>query len=81
MNALVNNKVYLIPPKGIDLLFKFFFYLKKAIYRLHKSPKLQFLEIFAALQNMGLKAIPNELCFYIHPTKPIFIFFFISMIF
>ena len=49
INALVNNKVYLIPPKGIDLLPRFSLYLRKAMYRLQKSLKLWFLEISAAL--------------------------------
>ena len=40
INALIDNKVYLIPLKGIDLPPKFSLCLKKAIYRLQKSPKL-----------------------------------------
>ena len=40
INALVNDKVYLIPPKGINLLPRYSLRLRKAIYRLRKSPKL-----------------------------------------
>ena len=78
INALVNNKVYLIPPKGIDLLPGFFFCLKKAIYRLQKSPKLWFLEMSTALQSMGLKAVLDKPYLYVYPTKPIFVFFYIN---
>ena len=80
VNALVDNKVYLIPPKGIDLPPGFSFRLRKAIYRLQKSPKLWFLEMSAALQSMGLKAVPDKLYLYIYPTKPIFIFFYVNNI-
>ena len=62
VNALVNDEVYLIPPKGIDLPPGFSLRLRKAIYRLRKSPKLWFLEMSAALQSIGLKAIPDKLC-------------------
>jgi len=34
----------------------------------------------AALQSMGLKAVLDELCLYIYPTKPIFIFFYVNNI-
>jgi len=40
INALVNNEVYFIPLKGIDLPPRFSLYLRKAMYRLQKSPKL-----------------------------------------
>ena len=49
INALVNNKVYLIPSKGIDLPLGFSLCLRKVMYRLQKSPKLWFLEMSAAL--------------------------------
>jgi len=49
INALVNNKVYLIPPKGIDLPLGFSLRLRKAMYGLRKSLKLWFLEMSAAL--------------------------------
>jgi len=32
----------------------------------------------ATLQSIGLKAVPNKLCLYIHPTKPIFVFFYVN---
>ena len=34
----------------------------------------------AALQSMGLKAVLDKPCLYIHPTEPIFIFFYINNI-
>ena len=34
----------------------------------------------AALQGMGLKAVLDKPYLYIHPTKPIFIFFYIDNI-
>ena len=80
VNTLVNDKVYFIPPKSIDLLPRFSLYLRKAIYRLQKSPKLWFLEMSAALQSMGLKTVLDKLCLYIYPIKPIFIFFYINNI-
>jgi len=49
INALVDDKVYLIPFKGIDLPPGFSLCLRKVIYRPRKSPKLWFLEISAAL--------------------------------
>jgi len=78
INALVDNKVYLIPPKGIDLPPRFSLRLRKAMYGLRKSPKLWFLEMSAALQSIGLKVVPNKPCLYVHPTKPIFIFFYVD---
>ena len=32
----------------------------------------------AALQSMGLKAVLDELCLYIYPTEPIFVFFYVD---
>ena len=32
----------------------------------------------AVLQSMGLKAILDKLCLYIHPTEPIFVFFYVD---
>jgi len=32
----------------------------------------------AALQSMGLKAIPDKPYLYIHPIEPIFIFFYVD---
>ena len=49
INALVDNKVYFIPLKGIDLLPRFSLCLRKVIYRLWKSLKLWFLEMSAVL--------------------------------
>ena len=80
VNALVDDEVYLIPPEGIDLPLRFSLRLRKAIYKLQKSPKLWFLEIFVTLQSIGLKAVPDKLYLYIYPTKPIFIFFYINNI-
>ena len=78
INALVDNKVYLIPPKGIDLLPRSSLRLRKVIYGLQKSPKLWFLEMSAALRSMGLKAVPDKLYLYIHPIEPIFVFFYVD---
>ena len=78
VNALVDNEVYLIPPKGIDLLPRLSLCLRKAIYRLRKSLKLWFLEMSATLRSIGLKAILDKLYLYVHPTEPIFIFFYIN---
>ena len=30
------------------------------------------------LQSIGLKAVPDKLCLYVHPTEPIFIFFYVN---
>jgi len=49
VNALVDNKVYLIPPKGVDLLPRFSLRLRKVMYGLWKSLKLWFLEMSTAL--------------------------------
>jgi len=32
----------------------------------------------AALRSMGLKAVPDKPYLYIHPTEPIFVFFYVD---
>ena len=49
INALVDDEVYFIPLKGVDLLPGFSLRLRKVIYGLRKSLKLWFLEMSAAL--------------------------------
>jgi len=34
----------------------------------------------AALQSIGLKAVPDKPYLYIHPIKPIFVFFYVDNI-
>ena len=82
VNADVDEEVYITMPEGYkegrkDMVLK----LRKALYGLRKSPKLWFIEISATLRRLGLIPVPDEPCLFVHPTKPILIFFYINNIF
>ena len=49
INTLVDNEVYFIPFKGMDLLPRSSLCLRKVMYRLQKSLKLWFLEMSVTL--------------------------------
>ena len=79
VNADVDEEVYIIMPEGYkkgrkDMVLK----LRKALYGLRKSPKLWFIEISATLRRLGLIPVPDEPCLFVHPTKPILIFFYVD---
>jgi hypothetical protein len=79
VNADVDEEVYITMPEGYkegkkDVVLK----LQKALYGLRKSPKLWFIEISATLHRLGLKPVPDEPCLFVHPTKPIMIFFYVD---
>ena len=81
INANINKEVYIITPKGYkeerkNIVFK----LKKVLYGLRKSLKLQFIKILVTLRRLGLISIFNKLCLFIYLTKPIIIIFYINNI-
>lgn len=79
VNADVDEEVHITMPEGYkegrkDMVLK----LRKALYGLRKSPKLWFIEISATLRRLGLIPVPDEPCLFVHPTKPILIFFYVD---
>lgn len=79
VNANVDEEVYITMPEGYregrkDIVLK----LRKALYGLRKSPKLWFIEISATLRRLGLIPVPDEPCLFVHPTRPIMIFFYVD---
>jgi len=79
INTDVNKEVYITIPEGYregrkDIVLK----LRKALYRLYKSLKLWFIRILATLRRLGLIPVPNKLCLFVYPTRPIIIFFYIN---
>ena len=78
VNALVDEEIYLVPLNGLDVASGISLRLRKALYGLRKSLKLWFLEISATLRAMGLQPVPDEQCLYVHPSKPIFVFFYVD---
>ena len=79
INANINEEIYIIMPKGYkegrkDMVLK----LQKALYGLCKSLKLWFIEILATLRRLGLIPVPDKPYLFVHPTKPILIFFYVD---
>ena len=79
VNTNIDEEVHITMPEGYkegrkDMVLK----LRKALYGLRKSPKLWFIEISATLRRLGLIPVPDELCLFVHPTKPILIFFYVN---
>ena len=78
VNAMIGEEVYLSTPEGLDLPPDVSLRLRKAMYGLRKSPKLWFLEMTATLKAIGLAPVPDEPCLFVHPNKPVFVFFYVD---
>jgi hypothetical protein len=77
VNAQLDEEIYIACPDG----FKtpgYCYKLRRALYGLRKSPKLWFLELSTTLKELGLIPVPDEQCLYIHPNKPILVFFYVD---
>jgi hypothetical protein len=79
VNADVDEEIYITMPEGYkegrkDMVLK----LQKALYGLCKSLKLWFIEILATLRRLGLIPVPDKPYLFVHPTKPILIFFYVD---
>lgn len=78
LHAKIDEEVYLSVPQGLDIPPGISLRLRKALYGLRKSPKLWFLEMSGALKALSLVPVPDEPCLFVHPTKPVFVFFYVD---
>jgi hypothetical protein len=79
VNADIDQDVYITCPEGYkeagrDICLK----LRKALYGLRKSPKLWHNELSTTLRKSGLNPVPDEPCLFIHPEKPLMVFFYVD---
>lgn len=77
VNADIDEDIYIDAPPRVGHRGQCL-KLHKALYGLRKSPLLWYREFSATLIELGLTPIVGENCLFVHPTQPIFIFFYVD---
>ena len=67
LNALLNNPIYIIPPKGLGIDSNVVWKLKKGLYGLKESPHLWNVTFHEWLVSIGLQQSPVAPCLYFKP--------------
>ena len=67
LNALLNNPIYIVPPKGLGIDPNVVWKLKKGLYGLKESPHLWNVTFHEWLVSIGLQQSPVDPCLYFKP--------------
>jgi hypothetical protein len=67
LNTLLNNPIYIVPPKGLGIDSNVVWKLKKGLYGLKESPHLWNVTFHEWLVSIGLQQSPVDPCLYFKP--------------